>query len=231
MGEYFMPRVAVLKFPGTNCEEETVYAVREISRVEAEIVWHEEFKWRMWDAVIIPGGFSYGDYGRAGLIASWSRASRELVEAADNGIPILGICNGFQVLVELGLLPGALTVNIDGVFHAKWVKVRINNPKGPWLVLAENGQIVEMPIAHGEGRYYHPEPHKIVVERPWIEYIGCNPNGSVASIAGLGSSSGEILGLMPHPERAAFDVQVPYPHTAGGKLFFESIGLSLRRGW
>ena len=225
-----MPRVAVVKFPGTNCEDETVHAVRSIAGVEAQVVWHEELRWRGWDAIILPGGFSYGDYGRAGLLASWSPALRQVAEAAANGVPILGICNGFQILTEAGLLPGSLLPNEHGWFTARWVCVRAHNPRGPWLALVGEGEQLCMPIAHAEGRFYHPNPGELTASRPWLEYIG-NPNGSVMGIAGIASPDGLILGLIPHPERAAWPWQAPPGVKPGGMLVFESIGYSLRRGW
>jgi phosphoribosylformylglycinamidine synthase I len=224
-----LAKVAIIKYPGTNCEEETLYAVREVSKVYAEIVWHLEFRSKEWDAVIIPGGFSYGDYGRAGLIASWSRASSELIEASDNDIPILGICNGFQILVELELLPGSLLPNSNSKFIAKWVRVKVHNPRGPWLLLIENNSTLSMPIAHAEGRYYHNDINQIL-NISWLEYEN-NPNGSLNSIAGVANKEGNVLGLMPHPERASFPWQAPRGFDAGGRKIFESLGESLRRGW
>ena len=225
-----MPRVAVVKFPGTNSEEETALAVSEAGMLEARVVWHRELRWRGWDAFIVPGGFSYGDYGRAGLLASWSPALEQLREAAENGAPVLGICNGFQVLVEAGLLPGALLPNETGRFVARWVRVRAHNPRGPWTLLMEEGRWYSMPVAHGEGRYTHPEAERLAAERPWLEY-DVNPNGSVLNIAGMASRDGAVLGLMPHPERATWPWQAPPGHTAGGRVVFESIGVALRRGW
>ena len=224
-----MPRIAVVKYPGTNCEDETLYAVKAIAKLEASIVWHRDLRWRHWDAIIIPGGFSYGDYGRAGLIASWSKAVDEIREAIDNDIPVLGICNGFQVLVEAQILPGALLANDSGSFIAKWLWLRIHNPRGPWLAKAKDSQLVSMPIAHAEGRYYVKNPAS-VTKNPWIEYVE-NPNGSIASIAGISTKNGLVLGLMPHPERAAFPWQAPPGYNSGGRVFFESIANSLRQGW
>lgn len=220
----------MVKFPGTNCDEETAYMLREVAGVEAHVVWHTEYSWRSWDATVVPGGFSYGDYGRAGLLASWSPAAEQLREAAAAGSPILGICNGFQVLVEAGILPGALLPNESGRFIARWTRVRVHAPRGPWLLAAEEGMVLEMPIAHAEGRYYHPDPGSLLRDRPWLEYLE-NPNGSVANIAGLGSQDGAVLGLMPHPERAAHPLQTPRGRGTGGRVLFESIGAALRRGW
>jgi phosphoribosylformylglycinamidine synthase len=225
-----LPKVAVIKYPGTNCEEETLYAIKEVSSLEGSIVWHEDFRATDWDAIVVPGGFSYGDYGRAGLIASWSSASRELIRAAEEGTPILGICNGFQVLTEIGLLPGSLLVNESASFVARWVKVRVHRPRGPWLKLVKEDEILPMPIAHAEGRYYHNDL-KGILEGTWIEYVGENPNGSLGSVAGVAERDGLILGLMPHPERASFSWQAPRGFWPGGRVIFESLGDSLRRGW
>ncbi|MEB3691169.1 MAG: phosphoribosylformylglycinamidine synthase I [Caldisphaeraceae archaeon] len=223
-----MRRVAIMKYPGTNCENETLYAVRNVSKLDGKVVWHSDFKAREWDAVVLPGGFSYGDYGRAGLIASWSKASRELLNAFDYGLPILGICNGFQVLSELGILPGNLLRNASAKFIAKWVKVKFHNPRGPWLSLISDGEVLPMPIAHAEGRYYIDDVEPIIGE-PWAEYLE-NPNGSIQSIAGVSRKGGVALGIMPHPERATFPWQ-SLKYTTGGRRIFESIGESLRRGW
>ncbi len=219
----------MVKYPGTNCEEETAFAVKQVAGLESSIVWHTELHWRLWDAIIIPGGFSYGDYGRAGLIASWTKSIDEIREAIDNGTPVLGICNGFQVLVEAGILPGALLANSNGSFIARWLWLRIRRPRGPWLSVATESQLVSMPIAHAEGRYYVNNLDE-VRQGPWIEYLE-NPNGSIANLAGVSSHDGLVLGLMPHPERAAFPWQAPPGYTAGGRLIFESISQSLRNGW
>jgi phosphoribosylformylglycinamidine synthase len=225
-----LAKLAVIKFPGTNCEEETVYAIREASGLEASVVWHTDYKWRNWDAVVIPGGFSYGDYGWAGLIASWSRAVEEIREAADNGVPVLGICNGFQVLVRSGILPGELLPNANGRFVAKWVRVRPRSPRGPWMLRLSEGKEYSMPVAHAEGRYYAENVEELLSTRPWLEYLE-NPNGSLHSVAGIATPEGHVLGLMPHPERATWPWQPPPGHNTGGRPVFESIGEALRRGW
>ena len=222
-------RVAVVKYPGTNCEEETTAAV-EAAGLRAAVVWHRELRWRGWDALVLPGGFSYGDYGRAGLIASWSPAVEQVREAIENGVPVLGICNGFQVLVEAGLLPGALLPNAGGRFVARWLRVRAHRPRGPWMLLLRDGGAYSMPVAHGEGRFYHPDPGALLRDRPWMEYLE-NPNGSTASIAGIASRDGLVLGLMPHPERAVWPWQPPPGHDTGGRPVFESLAKALREGW
>ncbi len=224
-----MSRVAIIKYPGTNCEEETLYAIRNASKLDGRIVWHSEFKMDEWDAIILPGGFSYGDYGHAGLIASWSKASNEIEKAFENDIPILGICNGFQILTEIGILPGNLLYNESAKFIARWIRVKVHNPKGPWLSLIEEGAVLSMPIAHAEGRYFTDSPEN-VIKKPWMEYIE-NPNGSIRSIAGVAEKDGIVLGLMPHPERASFPWQSPRGFEPGGRKIFEGLGVSLKRGW
>ncbi len=225
-----MPRVAVVKYPGTNCEQETALAVKEYARVEARVVWHLDLRRGGWDAFIIPGGFSYGDYGRAGLIASWSPATREIAEAAAEGAPVLGICNGFQVLVEAGLLPGALLPNAGGRFVARWLRVRVHRPRGPWMLLMREGEAYSMPVAHREGRFHAEDVDALLSSRPWLEYLE-NPNGSLRGVAGIASPDGAVLGMMPHPERAVWPWQPPRGYRPDGRLVFESLGEALRRGW
>ncbi|WP_244403923.1 phosphoribosylformylglycinamidine synthase I [Pyrolobus fumarii] len=218
--------MAIVKFPGTNCERETLEAVRRVARLDALIVRHDEFDWRAWDALIIPGGFSYGDYVRAGVMATWSKFSEALREGVENGLPVLGICNGFQVLTEAGVLPGVLLPNECGCFVARWVRLRIAEPKGPWLGGYEDGEIVWMPVAHGEGRWWGLEEPR----GPSLRYVD-NPNGSRWDIAGVSVRDGQVVGMMPHPERAAFPWQAPAGRNPGGLKLFEWLGKALRAGW
>jgi len=194
-------------------------------------VWHRDFDPRGWDAVIIPGGFSYGDWLRAGAIAARTEAVERIADCIDRGIPVLGICNGFQILVEAGLLPGALLPNESGRFVCRWVKLVARDPRGPWLKLVEDGQVLTMPVAHAEGRYVAADPRGIE-GAPRIHYLdGWNPNGSEMNIAGVGSRNGEVLGLMPHPERAVDRVLCPRGFEPSGRIIFESLASSLREGW
>ncbi|MEM0361099.1 MAG: phosphoribosylformylglycinamidine synthase subunit PurQ [Sulfolobales archaeon] len=228
-----MPKVAVIKFPGTNADLDVVWVLRNVSGLEARSIWYADFNVKGWDAVVIPGGFSYGDWLRAGAIAARSDVISELIKALDNGTPILGICNGFQILTEAGLLPGALLPNESCRFICRWVKVVFTNPRGPWLKLASDGLIVDMPIAHGEGRYYVESTsyQEKISKLPTIKYYGYNPNGSLYDIAGIGSEDGLVVGLMPHPERASEPELTPRKLSCGGRVIWLSIAKSLKEGW
>jgi len=218
----------VIRFPGSNADLDVVWVIRKVAGVNASLVWHKEFRHGIYDAIVLPGGFSYGDWLRAGAIAARSEVMDEVGEDVLNGVPVLGICNGFQILVESGILPGALLPNTSGRFICGWVKLRLLNPRGPWLKLAQHGLVVDMPIAHGEGRYYVDEEP---INRPMIKYFDTNPNGSSYDIAGVASESGLVLGLMPHPERAAEQILVPDDRTPGGLIIWRSIASALKEGW
>jgi len=224
-------KIAILKFPGTNCDYDVLWAIKSVGNLDAEIVWYKDFSVKGWDAIIIPGGFSYGDWLRAGAIAARTRAVERIAEAVSQGVPVLGICNGFQILIEAELLPGALLLNDSGKFVCRWIRLKIEKPKGPWLLLAYDGQEVDMPVAHAEGRYY-VEDYIQIEALPKIKYLdGWNPNGSAYNIAGIGSSDGLVLGLMPHPERAAEPILVPRGFSTGGSIVFKSISKALKSGW
>ncbi len=189
------------------------HAVRDALGEEAEYVWHEEQDLARFDCVILPGGFSYGDYLRPGAIARFAPAMEAVREFAARGGLVLGICNGFQILCEAGLLPGALVRNRDQLFHCEWVHVRVENARTPFTRLLREGQVLRLPIAHGDGRYYADPATLAELERNgqvvfrYCEPDGAvtdraNPNGSLAGIAGICNRSGNVLGMMPHPERA-----------------------------
>lgn len=201
--------VAVLKFPGTNGDRDVLRALQ-LAGLRGEIVWHKDYRAGRHDAVVVAGGFSYGDRLRAGAIAARTRAAEELAEDAARGIPVLGICNGFQILVEAGLLPGALLPNDPPGFVARWIRVRVADNETPFTALYVRGEVVWMPVAHGEGRYVPTGPY-----RPAFRYVD-NPNGSHDDVAGV--AQGNVLGLMPHPERAV-DPDISRGGTGGLKLW------------
>ena len=207
-------KFAVVVFPGSNSDHDAYYAARHVLGQEAAFVWHKDTSLQGADAVILPGGFAHGDYLRTGAIARFSPIMREVKRFADAGGPVLGICNGFQVLLEAGLLPGAMLRNRSVKFQCQHVIVKVEQTNTPFTSACRPGQLLRIPIAHGEGNYY-AEPD--VVER--LEKNGqvvfryataegaatpeANPNGSVNNIAGLCNERRNVVGLMPHPERAS----------------------------
>ncbi len=200
-----MTRVGVIRFPGSNCDSETVRAAQRAG-ADTVLIWHRETDLDGVDVVIIPGGFAYGDYLRAGAIARFSPVMEAVRQHAQLGHAVLGICNGFQILCEAGLLPGALTRNAGQRFVSRPVPVRIENTDTPFTSAYGRGETVSMPVAHGEGRFVAPEhvvrqlesDHRVV-----LRYSDVNPNGSVNGIAAVASENGMVVGMMPHPERAA----------------------------
>ena len=218
-----MPRVAVLRFPGTNTDRDVALALGSTG-LEPELVWYSDYRSGRFDAVVIPGGFSYGDWLRAGAIAARTRTMQEIAKDAESGVPVLGICNGFQILVEAGLLPGALLPNDPPRFVCRWVRVKVVDVKTPFTLLYSDDEIVWMPVAHAEGRYvYFGERPRTV-----FKYVD-NPNGSVDDIAGVSNGPGNVVGLMPHPERSADPITSRGRH--GGAKLWESLREALKRGW
>jgi phosphoribosylformylglycinamidine synthase len=196
--------VGVVVFPGSNCDRDVRWALEGCLGVKTRFLWHEDPQLDGIDAVVIPGGFSYGDYLRCGAIARFSPVLEAVRVFADAGGPVLGICNGFQVLTEMGLLPGALTRNARLHFICEPANLRVTPGDCRWLQGYDNGDVISLPIAHGEGRYQcdpqtlrELEQHGQVVLR-----YADNPNGSMGDVAGLTNDRGNVLGLMPHPERA-----------------------------
>jgi phosphoribosylformylglycinamidine synthase I len=212
-------KFGVVVFPGSNCDRDVAYVTRDLLSMPTRMVWHEETDISDLDVVIIPGGFSYGDYLRCGAIARFSPVMQQVVEHANQGKYVLGICNGFQVLTEAGLLPGALVRNRDLHFICDRVPVKVEHTNLPWTQAYQTGEVITLPIAHGEG-CYHADAETLAAlqanNQILFSYVGDNPNGSVNSIAGICNRQGNVLGMMPHPERAA---DLVLGGTDGMKLF------------
>jgi phosphoribosylformylglycinamidine synthase len=217
-----MPRVAVVRFPGSNCEEDTLRAVQRAG-ADAFYVWHRDSDLGGAEAVILPGGFSYGDYLRAGAIARFSPVMAAVQAFARAGGPVLGICNGFQILCEAGLLPGALLRNAGLAFTSRPVRCRIEHAGTPFTSAYEAGDLVRMPVANGDGRYVADDATLDRLEargRVIVRYLpGENPNGSLRDIAGIANDAGTVVGIMPHPERADHALL----GAEGGAGFFTSL--------
>lgn len=198
-------KFAVLVFPGSNCDIDMYHAICDELGEEVEYVWHDAEDLSQYDGILVPGGFSYGDYLRCGAMASQSNVMKEVKKAAEEGKPILGVCNGFQILTEAGLLPGALLRNKNLKFICKTVQLKVENNNTLFTNQYEQGEIINIPIAHGEGNYFcDEETLKKLQENNQIvfTYNGENPNGSLQNIAGIINERGNVLGMMPHPERA-----------------------------
>jgi len=223
-------KFAVIQFPGSNCDQDCVAGINSIDGLRADYVWHKETSLRDYDAIVLPGGFAYGDYLRCGAIARFSPVMNAVISEAKAGKLILGTCNGFQVLCEAGLLPGALVRNRSLRFVCEMVTLRVEAPDSAFTHGLREGSLLQMPIAHGEGCYfanaeilrelnderrvimrYADERGKVVAE--------ANPNGSIENIAGICNSGGNVFGLMPHPDRAC-DGRLG---SADGRKIFESM--------
>ncbi|SRR5579864_557735 len=234
-----MSKVAVIQYPGSNCDLDALEILQKIERKGTELVWHKELKREEYDAYVLPGGFSYGDYLRAGAIAATSPSLTVVREAADKNKPVLGICNGFQILVEAGLLPGAVLRNSGLRFVCTWTRLRVETTRTPFTRLSEKGETLRIPIAHGEGRYYLDKNEVQQLEQREqivLRYVNdqnepsddSNPNGSVDNIAGICNEKGNVMGLMPHPERASLPILSP-DGQAYGRVIFDSMLKSLNR--
>jgi phosphoribosylformylglycinamidine synthase I len=218
-------RFGVVVFPGSNCDHDAWYALSHNLGQQAEFIWHDAASLGNVDAVILPGGFAYGDYLRCGAIAKFSPVMAAVRKFADQGGLVLGICNGFQILVEAGLLPGALLRNRDLKFVCRTVTLRVENNTTPFTSCADPGQILHIPVAHGEGCYFADQRTLDQLERDHrvvLRYVD-NPNGSLRDIAGICNERGNVMGLMPHPERAA-DVLMG---STDGRAILESMVHSL----
>jgi phosphoribosylformylglycinamidine synthase len=223
-------KFGVVTFPGSNCDYDAYKAVVESFGEEAVYIWHKDHDLHAADVIILPGGFSYGDYLRAGAIARFSPVMSEVAAFAKTGGPVIGICNGFQIACEAGLLPGALLRNESLLFVSDAVHLRVDNGATMFTSEYASGQVLRIPVAHGDGRYTADEGTLDALEASGqvvFRYVNrdgeatssANPNGSMRSIAGIVNREGNVLGMMPHPERALD----PLLGSADGRGFFESI--------
>ena len=223
-------KFAVVVFPGSNCDHDAYHTAKHVLGQQASFVWHKETSIGGADVVILPGGFSHGDYLRTGAIARFSPVMTAVTEFARRGGPVIGICNGFQILLEAGLLPGAMLRNRDLKFHCEHVRVRVEQTNTPFTSRATVGQVLSLPIAHGEGNYFaDPEVIQMLESSGRIVFRYCdaagatteaaNPNGSLNNIAGICNEGRNVVGLMPHPERACERAL----GSADGLVLFESV--------
>ena len=233
----FDMRFSIIVFPGSNCDHDAYHAVKDVIGEQAEFVWHKERDLHGAEVVILPGGFSHGDYLRTGAIARFSPVMREVTAFADRGGPVLGVCNGFQILLESGLLPGAMLRNVGLKFRCEHVHIRVEHTDTPFTAACRTGQVLRIPIAHGEGNYFAPPEAIDRLERNGqVVFRYCtssgdvipeaNPNGSIHSIAGLCNERRNVVGLMPHPERAC----EPALGSADGRVLFDSVVQALKTG-
>ncbi len=232
-----MIRCAVVQFPGSNCDRDCVAALESFDGVAARLVWHKETSLSGYDVIVLPGGFSYGDYLRCGAIARFSPVMHAVRQAAHNGRPVLGICNGFQILCEAGLLPGALVRNRSLNFICRHIHLRVETSASLFTHGISRGAVLQIPIAHGEGCYFaDADTLARLNENQQILFRYCdssgavtpdsNPNGSLESVAGICNEKRNVLGMMPHPER----VCDPLLGGTDGRRIFDSVFASLASG-
>lgn len=223
-------RFGIIVFPGSNCDHDCYHVVKHVMGQDARYVWHKDTSLDGLDCIILPGGFSYGDYLRTGAIARFSPVMNEIITFANKGGLVLGICNGFQILTESGLLPGVLMRNRGLKFICKNLSLRVENTDTRFTTLYKKGQVVDIPVAHADGNYYaDPDTIKALEDggRVVFRYSThegkvtgeANPNGSLSNIAGIINEKGNVLGMMPHPERAAENEL----GSTDGRALFESI--------
>jgi phosphoribosylformylglycinamidine synthase I len=223
-------KFGVIVFPGSNCDYDAYMAIKTAIKQDVEFLWHQDTSLHNCDCVILPGGFSYGDYLRTGAIARFSSIMKKVMEFAKEGGLVVGICNGFQILLEAGLLPGAMLRNTSLRFICKFVHIKAEHPSSPFTNMCKSGQVLKIPIAHTDGNYFiQDEGLKTLKENEQIVFRYCdqmgkvtrkaNPNGSLENIAGICNRTKNVLGMMPHPERASESIL----GSEDGKYIFESI--------
>lgn len=228
-------KIGVIVFPGSNCDHDAYHALKHVMNAETVFLWHKDRDLQGVDLVLVPGGFSYGDYLRSGAIARFSPIMESVKSFADKGGPVLGICNGFQILLEAGMLPGAMLHNEKLRFVCKNVFIRVESTRSLYTSGLNKGQVLDVPVSHGEGNYFiDREGLHQLEENDQITFRYCNSegkltpeanfNGSVSAIAGITNTGGNVLGMMPHPERA----MEPVLGSTDGIPFFESVLTSLQ---
>ena len=217
-------KVGIVVFPGSNCDRDIFHVLTDVFELEAEYFWHEKHLPSKIDAVILPGGFSYGDRLRAGVIAAHSPIISDVKNMAKKGVPLLGICNGFQILVESGLLPGVLLKNTTMNFMCKWINLIVQNNNTPFTNKLKQGQKISIPIANGEGRYFADKKtlQELQEKNQIVFTYEESLNGSSLNIAGICNESGNVVGMMPHPERAA-ESEINPTDNKPSSLIFESL--------
>jgi phosphoribosylformylglycinamidine synthase len=227
-------KFGVVVFPGSNCDHDTYHVISKVIGQPVDFIWHKESDISRFDAIILPGGFSYGDYLRTGAIARFSPIMNSVVEFANEGGLVMGICNGFQILCEAGLLPGALLRNRDLKFVCEHVNIRVEQTDTPFTLTCTEGQVLSLPVAHGDGNYFCDQETLAELEsegRVVFRYCDAagnitdesNPNGSLHNIAGICNRERNVLGLMPHPERASEDLL----NSHDGRIIFRSLAVAV----
>ncbi|HXG73230.1 MAG TPA: phosphoribosylformylglycinamidine synthase subunit PurQ [Candidatus Nitrosotenuis sp.] len=217
-------KVGVIVFPGSNCDRDMYHVLQDVFKLDVKYFWHEEKLPKDLDAVVLPGGFSYGDRLRAGVIAAHSPVIADVKKMVDKGMPVLGVCNGFQILVEAQLLPGVLLKNTSLTFMCRWTELIVENNKTPFTNKFKLKQRIPIPIANGEGRYYVDKPtlEKLKRNNQIVFRYGENINDSVFDIAGICNKEGNVVGMMPHPERAV-EPEINPHDSKPSSLIFESL--------
>jgi len=222
-------KFGVVQFLGSNCDMDCLHVLKDVLGQDGRYIWHKETDLKGFDLIVLPGGFSYGDYLRTGAIARFSPVMDSIIKFANNGGLVIGICNGFQILLESGLLPGAMMRNTNLHFICKFVNIKVENNKTPFTGKCKKGQVLNIPIAHNEGNYFVDEKTlKELKKNGQIVFQYCtedgkvtkeaNPNGALENIAGISNKAGNVLGMMPHPERCSEKIL----SRDDGKIIFES---------
>jgi len=227
-------KAGVVTFPGSNCDRDVFHVLQNIFEFDTDMIWHKDKKIKNYDLIVLPGGFSYGDYLRSGAIARFAKVMEPVIEFAENGGLVLGICNGFQILLESNLLPGAMKVNDNLKFVCRNTKLTVINNNTPFTNQYKNSESIEMPVAHGEGNYYIDKKGLMELKNNKqiiLKYKNKkeNPNGSIKNIAGICNKERNIFGLMPHPERCS-EPQISPGKVDGYNIFSSIISYINKRG-